>query len=187
MRRRIALSLTAALVTALAASPALPFHQLGLSAQDTPIVVYLVRHAERADDEPDYRGGETRDPPLSAAGLERAYLLARTLSDAGLTGIHTTDYQRTRQTGQPTAELTGLPLETYDPGDLNAFAGHLAAMPGRHLVLGHSNTTPELVEALGGDPGAPIGAMEYDRLYVVTITPSGTSTVLLRFGNRFAG
>ena len=40
---------------------------------------------------------------------------------------------------------------------------------------------------LGGAPGTPIEEMEYDRLYVVTITDSGVSTVLLRFGARFEG
>jgi len=60
-------------------------------------------------------------------------------------------------------------------------------MPGRHLVLGHSNTTPQLVEALGGEPGAPIEEMEYDRLYIVTLMDGRTSTVLLRFGSPYEG
>jgi hypothetical protein len=54
-------------------------------------------------------------------------------------------------------------------------------------VLGHSNTTPDLVTALGGDPQGPIAEMEYDRLYVVTLTDEGASTVLLRFGARYRG
>jgi hypothetical protein len=51
-------------------------------------------------------------------------------------------------------------------------------------VVGHSDTTPELVGLLGGDPGAPIDEpTEYDRLYVVTLGPDGTvTTVLLRYG-----
>ena len=53
------------------------------------------------------------------------------------------------------------------------------------MVLGHSNTTPQLAEALGGDPSTPIEEMEYDRLYVLTLTSTGTSTVLLRFGNPY--
>jgi len=47
-------------------------------------------------------------------------------------------------------------------------AAKLKATPGRHLVVGHSNTTPQLTELLGGDGGEPIvEATEYDRLYVV--------------------
>ncbi len=81
----------------------------------------------------------------------------------------------------------GLKMELYDPSDLEAFAQRLRATPGRHLVLGHSNTTPTLVDALGGEPGGPIDELEYDRLYVVFIGPEATETVLLRFGAAFGG
>lgn len=151
-----------------------------VSAQEDAVVVYLVRHAERAED-------GTRDPPISEAGHERARLLAGMLADAGLTHVHTTDYKRTRSTAGPTAAAAGLEMQLYDPSDLEAFARRLRATPGRHLVLGHSNTTPALVDALGGEPGEPIDELEYDRLYVVFIGPGATETVLLRFGAPFGG
>lgn len=143
-----------------------------------PTVVFLVRHAERAED-------GTSDPPISDVGAERSRLLAEMLSDVGLTHIHTTDLNRTRSTGQPAADAAGLGMTVYDPRDLHAVANEISSTPGRHLVLGHSNTTPELVAALGGDPGLPIDEMEYDRLYIVTVTVDGVSTVLLRFGERY--
>ncbi len=151
-----------------------------LHAQSDPTVVYLVRHAERAED-------GTNDPPLSDEGRSRAELVGSMLRDAGLTRIHTTDYKRTRSTGEPVARATGVEMELYDPRDLAGFAERLRATPGRHLVLGHSNTTPDLVAALGGDPGTPIAEMEYDRLYIVTLTSAGASTVLLRFGAPYGG
>lgn len=157
---------------ALVAGPAV------VEAQEDPTVVYLVRHAERAED-------GTGDPVISLPGWDRARLLAEMLRDAGLTHIHTTDFRRTRQTGGPTAEETGLSMSVYDPRDLDGFARRLRATPGRHLVLGHSNTTPGLVEALGGDPSGSIAELEYDRLYIVTLTRDGASTVLVRFGKRF--
>jgi phosphohistidine phosphatase SixA len=147
-----------------------------VSAQQEPVVVYLVRHAERAED-------GTNDPPISQAGQDRARLLADLLRDAGVTRLHTTDLKRTRQTGAPLAEALVLEMSTYDPRDLLAFAARLRASPGRHVVFGHSNTTPALVEALGGDPGGPIADGEYDRLYAVVIPAEGpVSTLLLRFG-----
>jgi phosphohistidine phosphatase SixA len=152
----------------------------GLTAQDGPTVVYLVRHSERAED-------GTDDPPISEAGGDRSRLLATMLSDAGITKVHSTDYRRTRATAEPFADLTGLTLRIYDPDDLDAFAEQLRGTPGRHLVVGHSNTTPPLVEALGGDPAGPIEEMEYDRLYIVTLTERGASTVLIRFGAPFEG
>ncbi|MDP2955435.1 MAG: phosphoglycerate mutase family protein [Longimicrobiales bacterium] len=147
-----------------------------LSAQQAPVVVYLVRHAERAED-------GTNDPPISQEGQDRARLLADLMHDAGVTRLHTTDLKRTRQTGAPLAEALALEMGTYDPRDLPAFAARLRASPGRHVVFGHSNTTPALVEALGGDPGGPIAESEYDRLYVVVIPADGpVTTLLLRFG-----
>ena len=63
----------------------------------------------------------------------------------------------------------------------------LKAAGGRHLVVGHSNTVPDLVERLGGDGGEAIEeAGEYDRLYIVTLKREGrASTVLLRYGEPF--
>lgn len=148
------------------------------AAQIEPLVVYAVRHVERAED-------GTSDPPISAAGQARARLLARMLGDAGVTSIHTTDYRRTRSTVEALAAAEGVEVSVYDPGDLSGLAETLRTAGGRHVVVGHSNTTGELVEALGGDGHGPIDALEYDRLYVVTLTPGGTTTVLLRFGDPF--
>ncbi len=176
MRRRLFL-LVAGLLPAFLASLALP---VAATAQSGATVVYLVRHAERAED-------GSSDPVISLNGWDRSRLLAEMLVDAGLTNIHTTDFRRTRGTGRPTAEATGLAMELYNPRDLPGFAERLRATPGRHLVLGHSNTTPGLVSALGGDPGDPIEELEYDRLYIVTLTDEGASTVLIRFGKPFEG
>jgi phosphohistidine phosphatase SixA len=142
-------------------------------AADT-VVVYLVRHAEKAD--------TSRDPALSPAGKARAAELARMLGDAGVTQVWSTDFERTRSTARPTAEARGLQVQIYDPNDLKGFAARLAATPGRHLVVGHSNTTPALVRALGGTPGNLMADSEYDRFYVVTLGGTAPVTVQLRWG-----
>ncbi len=143
------------------------------------VVVYLVRHAERVDD-------GTDDPPLALAGRIRAQLLRQLLSEARVTHVHTTDTKRTRDTARPFADKMGVDPSLYDPGDLAAFASRLRATPGHHLVVGHSNTTPMLVELLGGDPFGPIYELEYDRLYIVVI-PRGQPpvTTILRFGEPY--
>lgn len=153
-------------------------------ASQEETLLFLVRHAERADD-----GGMTpeEDPPLSQAGRERAEELARILKDAGINHVHASDYVRTRETAAPLATANGLVLSTYDPRDPESFATELRATPGRHLVVGHSNSIPQLVAALGGDPHGEIASMEYDRLYVLSVENSGVSTVLLRFGAPFDG
>jgi phosphohistidine phosphatase SixA len=138
-------------------------------------LIFLVRHAERAED-------GTDDPHLAEEGRVRAALLAALLRDAGITHIYSTDLHRTRETAAPLADRAGLAVEIHDAGDPATFAARLRDTPGRHLVVGHSNTTPELVLALGGDPGSAMETMEYDRLYLVAVGPQGVNTVLLRFG-----
>lgn len=151
------------------------------SAQDAPVVIYLVRHAERAED-------GTNNPHISEAGRARAAALAALLADAGVTRMHTTDLHRTRETGAPLAEALGLELEVYDARDLPGLAARLRASPGRHVVLGHSNTTPALAAALGGESHGEIAEDEYDRLYVLFIDGTGrVTTVLLRFGEAWEG
>ena len=156
------------------------------SAQDAEgqadaVVIYLVRHAERADD-------GTRDPPLSEDGRARVRALRHVLADAAITHVHTTDLKRTRDTAQPVADDHGVSLSIYDPFDLAGFAASLRATPGNHLVSGHSNTTPSLVQALGGDPRGEVDEGEYDRLYVVVVSPSGPAvTTLLRYGEPSGG
>lgn len=139
--------------------------------------VFLVRHAEKTKD--------ADDPALTEAGEQRAELLADLLIDANITHIHSSDYKRTRDTAQPLAARLGLPVALYDPRDLPAMAAKLKAEGGKHLVVGHSNTTPPLTELLGGQGGTPIvEATEYNRLYFVTIGTNGqVSTTLLRFGD----
>lgn len=148
-------------------------------AHQETVVVYLVRHAEKADD-------GTDDPPLAIAGRIRVQTLKALLSDVDLTHVRTTDWKRTRDTARPFAEEAGFEPTIYDPRELENLAGEIMAEPGRHLVVGHSNTTPQLVAALGGDPAGAISELEYDRLYILVIRPGRpTVTTLLRYGEPY--
>jgi phosphohistidine phosphatase SixA len=143
------------------------------------LVVFLVRHGEKAD--------LGKDPELSTAGHERAATLAKTLSSAEIEYVHSSDFIRTRSTAAPTATEYGLEVELYDPRDLSALVEKLRRTGGRHLVVGHSTTTPSMVELLGGKPSSVINEMgEFDRLYVVTIGKDGAaSSVLMRYGKAY--
>ena len=94
--------------------------------------IFLVRHAEKT--------AEKNDPGLTQAGQARALALANRLGGEGITHIHSSDFIRTRDTAEPLAEKLGLDVEIYDPSDLAVIAKKLKATPGRHLVVGHSNT-----------------------------------------------
>ncbi len=143
-----------------------------------PLVVFLVRHGEKAD--------LSKDPELSAAGRERAAALAKTLRSAEIEYIHSSDFIRTRSTVAPTATEYGLEVELYDHRDLPALVEKLRRTGDRHLVVGHSTTTPSMVELLGGDPSLVIKEEEFDRLYIVTIGKDGVaSSVLMRYGKAY--
>lgn len=136
--------------------------------------IYLVRHAEK---------DPGLDPGLTPEGKLRAKALAETLSENRLEAIYSTKTERTRQTAAPTALNTGLPVIYYDPQDLTAFATQIVGEARNTLIVGHSNTTPDLVASLGGTPGLPIvEATEYDRLYVLTLTDETVTTDLRRYG-----
>ena len=134
--------------------------------------IYLARHGETE--------GEGPGRWLSAAGRSRAEALAERLADAGIERIYTTDLPRTRETAAPIAARLGLEPELYDPDDLAGFAAELRRAHGVLLVVGHSNTNPELVGLLGGEPGEPIAEDEHDRLYRLELP--GGATELSRFG-----
>jgi len=151
-------------------------------ASDTPndaqeSVFFLVRHSEKVD--------ESEDPPLSEVGQQRAQTLVSLLRDAGIESIYSSDFVRTRDTAAPLMDVLGIEMSLYDPKNLPQLAKELLAVSGRYLVVGHSDTTPELVRLLGADPGSDIGHNEYDRLYVLVYRPGlGTTTTLLRFEPR---
>ena len=136
--------------------------------------IYLVRHAEKELD-----GSE--DPDLTQTGKHRAANLSVMLKSAEIERIFSTDYQRTRDTAAPVAEVAGVEMELYDPDALEALAGQLLDLEKNALVVGHSNTTTDLVTRLGGDAGSAIvEEWEYDRLYLLqTENGNVTRTILL--------
>ena len=150
------------------------------AAAEEPLVVFLVRHAEKID--------TSTDAKLSGAGRKRAQELAMALRDSGVTQVHSTDFIRTRNTAAPTAARLGLNVQLYNRLEMAALVERMRNAGGRHLVVGHSNTTPNLVRLLGGNPGSIIKEDgEYDRLYIVTFDTDGNvSTILMRYGLPFA-
>jgi phosphohistidine phosphatase SixA len=153
---------------------------IGVSTvEHKPLVVFLVRHGEKAD--------LSQNSVLSAEGQKRAVLLAESLRSANIEFVHSTNFMRTIQTADPTANKFGLDVKIYDPNNLNTFANDLRQLGGRHLIVGHSNTTPSMVEHLGGDPGNLVfDENEFDRLYIVTTGSDGDiNTVLMRYGKPY--
>ena len=140
-------------------------------------LVFVVRHAERAD--AGASSGQMQAPPdplLSAIGTARATKLATMLADAGVTAIFATEYRRTQDTAKPLAERLGLEVGTVAARDQAALLEMLARdhADGVVLLVGHSNTVPAIVRALGG-PEFTLGENDYDSLFVV-VPATGVTT-----------
>jgi broad specificity phosphatase PhoE len=145
----------------------------------SPTTVILVRHAEKSVPEGDH--------PLSSTGRARARELARVLRHTKISAIYTTQFMRTRQTAEPLAKELGLAVQ---PVVANAtyVTDMLDRIRQEHtgeaiLIVSHRNTVPSLIEALGVSPAEEIIEEQYDHIYVVTVPPAGTPSMLtLRYG-----
>ena len=101
---------------------------------------YFVRHFEKQHSD---------NPSLTKTGKARAEALAVFFSDKPLTHVFSTDYNRTLETATPVTTIKALPIADYDPRNLVEFASKLKTLD-NVLVVGHSNTTPEILSLMGG-------------------------------------
>jgi phosphohistidine phosphatase SixA len=156
---------------ALAALLAVP---AGASAQRATTVI-LVRHAEKVTTDP-----RDPNPGLSPQGEQRARNLARTLRRKHVSAIVTTQLARTKLTAQPLADLRHVAPEEVQVGrDAQAHAAAVAELiRTRHagqtvLVVGHSNTVPKIIAALGGPVLGDLCETAYDNLFTLVIPARG--------------
>jgi broad specificity phosphatase PhoE len=140
--------------------------------------VIVIRHAEKMN-------SDTQDPPLSAAGEARAALLVRIFGSGApaerIGAIYVSPFVRSHMTAAPLASALGLtPIEMPANDARGLVRRVLKDNPGgRVLIVGHSDTLPAIVAALSGNAEvAPLGAGEYDRMYVVTVPGIGRANVL---------
>lgn len=121
--------------------------------------VYVTRHY-------DTPAGE-RDPALTATGTARAAALARWFRGKRLKAIFVTDYLRTRATAAPLANARKLDPIVYNPTNTPALVARVRATRGPVLIVGHSNTVPDIVAALGGERPAPLAHEDFGDLWTV--------------------
>ena len=151
---------------------------LPVHAADVTTVI-LVRHAEKAVTVED-------DAPLNANGVARARELARVLADVPIDAIYTTQWVRARDTASPLARVRG--IEPLVMNTSKTYAADLAkTIREKHqgqtiLVVGHSNSTPNVMRELGVENPPQIDESRYDDLFVCTIAGGQTRMLPLRYG-----
>ncbi|MFG0293919.1 MAG: phosphoglycerate mutase family protein [Phycisphaerales bacterium JB065] len=133
--------------------------------------VLVTRHAEK--------DALSADPSLSPIGKQRAQALARLDDAQSVTTIITTQYKRTIETAQPLAEELGIKPRVVNasanPKDLQDLASDIltSAEKGTVLVVGHSNTVPMIIRALGGPDGLFLAEDSYGDLFILSIDEAG--------------
>jgi broad specificity phosphatase PhoE len=142
-------------------------------AQQKITTVFLVRHAEKSATPAD-------DPVLSSQGVARAELLARMFENTGLKAVYTSQYARTRLTAEPLEKRLKIPVQAIHADATNKLVESILSKHAGEavLVVGHSNTLPEIVQAFGASKIQEIDDHDYDNLYVITVFGNGTAELL---------
>jgi len=176
----IALTLLAApaLADAVADAPT-----ASMAAPDSSVAtIILVRHAERDTVQigPDH--------PLLPAGVLRAQELVHTLGGSGISTIYVTRWQRTRHTALPLATAIGESLTVVNDVPETVRRLRTSHVDRTVLVVGHSNTIPDIVAGLTGRPFPTPDHVAYDGMWVVTLSRDGRASLLtLRYGDPVDG
>ena len=133
-----------------------------VAAVDAAPVVFIVRHAEKKP-----TGGD--DPELSLAGQKRAEALARILKDSQITAVFVTEFKRTQETAAPVAKMAHLTSTVVPANDVPGLVAKLRALKASALVVGHGNTIPDLMKALGITTPISIPEDDYSEIFVVSL------------------
>ena len=137
------------------------------------LTLFLVRHAEKVD--------QSQESALTELGELRARAIAEILESEPVNHIYSTPFNRTMLTAKPAADFHQLTVTEYDGNTLQEFAEQLRQLEGVALIVGHSNTTPILVNHLVGTDFLSLDESIYDRVYVVTIDSEGIARLEMRF------
>lgn len=168
MRRMKTLSILLLLLAVVSCKP----------SSDAPTIVFIVRHAEKADN--------SDDPPLAPAGVERAQALVRAAGDAGVKAIYSSQFKRNRGTVQPLADHLRIPITemrvTLDnPGNYGKeLAGNVLAKHAGEtvVVVSHRNTIPAIIEGLTGKAGQETTGDAYNDLFIVVMPAKGDARLI---------
>ena len=144
---------------------------------------FVVRHAEKQTNT------MASDVPLSDAGMQRAEALKNELKDEKIGTVYSTNYIRTRSTAQPLADAVGVTIQIYDPAD-STFIHRIVNTgnkdnEGNMLIVGHSNTVDDIVNALMKEVVIPgdLPDSQYGDIFIVKKKGKKFSFEKKRFGN----
>ncbi len=119
-----------------------------VSPAATPVQpnIYIMRHL--------HTPAGVSDPDLTDEGKKYAGAVDDWFRRDPPNIIYVSSTKRAQQTAAPLAARLKLPPKIYDPRDTPGLIASVSAETGTVLIVGHSNTVPDIVEKLGGQrPG----------------------------------
>lgn len=135
---------------------------------------YLIRHAEKDRSDP-----SNSNPELTLEGRQRSQRWSAVFERIALDAVYSTNYLRTIQTASPTAEAHHIAIQFYDPRALYSEEFKASTTGQNVLIVGHSNTIPELANAILGEQqfeNIPDDINSY--LYVITVIDNYANSIL---------
>jgi phosphohistidine phosphatase SixA len=136
------------------------------------MVAFVLRHCETL--------GSFGDPPLSPQGRDRAARIGLMLRSVGAQRVLHTQTTRSRETATDVARVLRVAAGSYDMLDPEPVTRRMVDGGGVWVIVGHSNTVPDLVKRLGGNAGTDlIPETVYDRIFMVVRAAGGAMTVPL--------
>ena len=152
------LTLLAAIVVAACSAPAAVDSTGAGSDASTEKTIFVIRHLQKEQGD---------DPALSSQGAAAAQVLARLLMDKDIQAAFATPTRRAMETARPLAERIGVAVTQYDARHPEALVAAVAEIDGSVLVVGHSNTVPDLVARFGGSPVPQLTEEDYGTVFVI--------------------
>ncbi|MGB4843447.1 MAG: histidine phosphatase family protein [Ferruginibacter sp.] len=141
--------------------------------------IFVVRHAEKE---------KGTDPLLTTAGNTRAGDLMRKLQNEGIQKIYVSKTRRTQNTGDSLRIQSGIDTVHYVADTvcdklINAIMQH-SDFGKTILIIGHSNTIPQIIRKLGVKdyPYGDIPDNDFDDLFLITYKNEKARVKKMKYG-----
>ena len=134
-----------------------------------PATFYVMRHL--------HTPAGVQDPDLTAEGQRYAQLLANQFPGEPPASIFVSNTKRAQQTAAPLAAKLGITPRVYDPRDTRFLITEIMKEPPPVLIVGHSNTVPDIIAALGGRRPKPLTHEDFGDLWRIWDDPRRTTRI----------
>lgn len=144
------------------------------AAQQNGHQIFLVREAETA---------ASGDSPLAPSGTQRAQCLLQTLKDAGIKQVLVDQTKSAQQTADPLARALKISPTAMPALQSQSMVRNLVyGSAGNAVFVGNPKTLTTVIQLLHAGTIQPIGANEYDKMFLVTISEgAATPVVTMRY------